>query len=98
MTAEETAEFIRLWEAGTEAAVIAARFGIPRSTVSSRAATLRQQGHALAKRPNGGAHPRRTALARASAEGADGTPARAPAPPPARHPRSPSWRSLKSPN
>ncbi len=44
MTPEETAEFIRLWQAGTEAAEIAERLGIPKGTVSSRASALVRQG------------------------------------------------------
>jgi len=37
MTPTEEARFIQLWQAGTETVAIAQQFGIPTSTVSSRA-------------------------------------------------------------
>jgi hypothetical protein len=40
MTPADEATFIALWNAGTETAAIARQLGIPRGTVSSRAATL----------------------------------------------------------
>ena len=66
MTAAEAAEFIALWTEGLSLKDIGARLGIPRGTVSSRAAALRRQGVALDKRPQGGAYPSRRAKARQS--------------------------------
>jgi hypothetical protein len=78
MTPTDEAEFIALWTAGLEIAAIAQRLGIPKGTVDSRATALRKRGVDLAKRPRGGAYPAQRALARQ-----EGTPAQAPAPPPA---------------
>jgi hypothetical protein len=64
MTPAEEAEFIALWQAGTEAAEIARCLGIPKGMVSSRAGALRKRGMALAKRPQGGAYPSQRAKAR----------------------------------
>jgi transposase len=75
--AEQEATFIALWTQGLELAAIAQRLGIPKGTVQSRAHRLQQRG-LIAPRPKGGAYPRQKALARQ-----EGTPARAPATPPA---------------
>jgi hypothetical protein len=75
--AEQEATFIALWTQGLELAAIAQRLGIPKGTVQSRAHRL-QQRRLIAPRPKGGAYPRQKALARQ-----EGTPARAPATPPA---------------
>jgi hypothetical protein len=57
MTPAEAAECIGWWREGLRLKDIAARLGIPPSTVSSRAAALRRQGVALDKRPQGGPIP-----------------------------------------
>ena len=44
MTPADEAEFIALWQAGTEIAVMAERLGIPKGTVQSRAHRLQQRG------------------------------------------------------
>jgi uncharacterized membrane protein YebE (DUF533 family) len=77
MTLVDEATFIALWTQGLESAAIGRQLGIPRGTVSSRAATLVRQGK-IQPRPRGGAYPKQKALARQ-----DGTPAHAPTP----HPR-----------
>jgi hypothetical protein len=63
MAQEWEAEFIRLWNAGTETAEIARRLGIPQGTVSSRANALQKRG-LIQPRPRGGPHSRRVAQAR----------------------------------
>jgi hypothetical protein len=65
MTPADEARFIALWNASTEAAAIARQLGIPRGTVSSRAATLVRQGK-IHPRPRGGAYPKQKALALAT--------------------------------
>ncbi len=62
MTPDE-AEFIALWNAGTEITAMAQRLGIPKGTVQSRAHRLQQRG-LIQPRPKGGAYPRQKALAR----------------------------------
>jgi DNA-binding transcriptional MocR family regulator len=57
------AEFIALWNAGTEIAALAQRLGIPKGTVQSRAHRLQQRG-LIQPRPKGGAYLRQKALAR----------------------------------
>jgi len=57
MTPTEEARFIALWNAGTETTAMAQALGIPRGTVSSRAATLVRQGK-IQPRPKGGNYPR----------------------------------------
>jgi transposase len=57
------AEFIALWNQGLEITAMAARLGIPKGTVQSRAHRLQQRG-LIQPRPKGGAYPRQTALAR----------------------------------
>jgi hypothetical protein len=79
MTLAEEARFIALWQAGTEIAAIAQRLGIPRGTVQSRAHRLQARG-LIPTRPKGGAYPRQKVKARMLS---DGTPAQAPASPPA---------------
>jgi hypothetical protein len=44
MTPTEEVRFIELWQQGLESAEIARQLGIPRGTVSSRAATLVRPG------------------------------------------------------
>jgi len=61
------AEFITLWEAGTEITAMAQRLGIPKGTVQSRAHRLQARG-LIQPRPKGGAYPRQKALARSEAE------------------------------
>jgi DNA-binding transcriptional MocR family regulator len=78
MTPAEEAEFIALWNAGTEIAAMAQRLGIPKGTVQSRAHRLQQRG-LIQPRPRGGAYPSQRALARQ-----ERAPAQAPAPAPAR--------------
>jgi hypothetical protein len=63
MTPADEAHFIALWQQGLETAAIAERLGIPRGTVSSRAAALVRQGK-IQPRARGGAYPRQQALAR----------------------------------
>jgi hypothetical protein len=65
--------FIALWEQGLTTAAIAARLGIPPGTARSRAYALQQRG-LITARPKGG---RRTPAR------PEGTPAQAPASPPA---------------
>jgi hypothetical protein len=73
MTPAEEQAFIALWQQGLTCPEIAQRLNIPPGTARSRAYTLQQQGK-IAARPRGG---RRTPAWQ------DGTPAEAPAPPPA---------------
>jgi hypothetical protein len=63
MTSADEARFIQLWQQGVDSAAIGRQLGIPRGTVSSRAATLVRQGK-IQPRPRGGAYPRQRALAR----------------------------------
>src|SRR5882724_2095184 len=56
-------EFIALWTEGLEIAVMAARLGIPKGMVQSRAHRLQQRG-LIQPRPKGGAYPRQKTLAR----------------------------------
>jgi hypothetical protein len=72
MTPADEATFIELWNAGTETAAIGRQLGIPRGTVSSRAATLVRQGK-IQPRPRGGAYPKQRAQARSDAEGGPST-------------------------
>jgi hypothetical protein len=60
---DEEQVFIQLWQQGLDTATIGQRLGIPRGTVSSRAATLVRQGK-IEPRPRGGAYPKQRALAR----------------------------------
>jgi hypothetical protein len=63
MTPADEALFIQLWNQGLDSAAIGQQLGIPRGTVSSRAATLVRQGK-IQPRPRGGAYPRQKAQAR----------------------------------
>jgi hypothetical protein len=63
MTPADEARFIQLWTQGVDSATIGQQLGIPRGTVSSRAATLVRQGK-IQPRPRGGAYPKQRALAR----------------------------------
>jgi hypothetical protein len=63
MTPTDEATFIALWTQGLEVTVIAQRLGIPRGTVSSRAAALVRQGK-IQRRPRGGTYPSQRASAR----------------------------------
>jgi hypothetical protein len=69
MTPADEALFIQLWQQGVDSAAIGQQLGIPRGTVSSRAATLVRQGK-IQPRPRGGAYPKQKALARLSPDGA----------------------------
>ena len=59
MTPAEEAQFIQLWQAGTETAAIAQALGIPPGTARSRAYALQQQGK-IHPRPKGGNRRRST--------------------------------------
>jgi hypothetical protein len=72
MTPTEEVRFIELWQQGLESAEIARQLGIPRGTVSSRAATLVRQGK-IQPRPRGGAYPKQQAKAR-QGQGHDAAP------------------------
>lgn len=79
MTPTEEVRFIELWQQGLESAEIARQLGIPRGTVSSRAATLVRQGK-IQPRPRGGVYPKQQAKAR-QGQGHDAAPVQSSAEP-----------------
>ncbi len=78
MTPADEALFIQLWQQGIDSAAIGQQLGIPRGTVSSRAATLVRRGK-IQPRPRGGSYPKQPALTRLSPDGS--SPPATPAPP-----------------